>query len=553
MMLERWQLRCLEDLLALPYVQLGLLILLPAQDTGRPKGLWRAGWRLYSRMAGRSASGRLEDLRPLLSKVPDLSRLDAREGGIAQPGDCLGAEARARVRDLGLDFLLDLGGSQLQGNLCGLARYGVWAFRHGDEEKYPAFPPCFWEIYHGDNVTGASLRRHTGQPGSAVVLKKGFFKTIHHSYRKNLDQARFESARWPAQVCADLHNRRAEYLDGPPVKNKVAACTAPSNIQVLRFLTRLAGNYLSNVFHVLCRHEDWCIGTCPGPLERFLEPGARPDVRWLPRAARGAFFADPFAVSRGANLYVLFEAFDYRSCKGVICGSMMNGRGSLESSRTVFELPGHLSYPYLFEYEGDIYCIPEAAEAREVVLYRALELPHRWARVATLLPGLAAVDSTVFEHEGRWWLTAALAEEEPNSKLFIWHASDLRGPWQPHAGNPVKIDVRSARPAGTPFRHNGCLYRPAQDCSRTYGGRVLLQRVTRLTPTEFQEETAGVIEPPARSCYPEGLHTVCAVGNLVVLDGKRFVFNKDGFRHALARELAPLKAWFLGIKRGKDK
>ena len=40
----------------------------------------------------------------------------------------------------------------------------------------------------------------------------------------------------------------------------------------------------------------------------------------------------------------------------------------------------------------------------------------------------------------------------------------------------VKTDVRSARPAGTPFVYQGELYRPAQDCSRTYGGSIVIHR-----------------------------------------------------------------------------
>src|SRR5262249_24351028 len=260
-------------------------------------------------------------------------------------------------------FLLDLGASEVPGDLCRMARYGVWSFAHSDEGKYPAYPPCFWEIYHGDCVTVASLRRYTGEPGCGVILKQGVFKTIHHSYRKNLDQPRLESARWPAQVCTDMHNQRAEYLNAPPGPAATAGALPLSNVQVLRFLLKVAGNYLYNVFQVLCRHEDWQIGTCPGPVERFLEPGAHPKIRWFPRAGRGKFCADPFAVARGDNLYVLFEEFDYRSCKGVICATRVSSRGRVERPQTVLELPVHLSYPYLFEHDGEIYCIPEAAEA----------------------------------------------------------------------------------------------------------------------------------------------------------------------------------------------
>ena len=184
----------------------------------------------------------------------------------------------------------------------------------------------------------------------------------------------------------------------------------------------------------------------------------------------------------------------------------------------------HTSYPYLFEHLGQIYCVPETYQAREVSLYRAEEFPNRWVKVATLIEDLAGLDSTVFQHEGRWWLMATDNDDGPNRKLKAWYASELLGPWKPHAANPVKVDARSARPAGTPFMHNGHLYRPAQDSSREYGGRVILNRVLRLTPTEFREEQAVVIEPDEYGPYPDGLHTLSSVGDMTVIDGRKKVF-----------------------------
>jgi hypothetical protein len=72
---------------------------------------------------------------------------------------------------------------------------------------------------------------------------------------------------------------------------------------------------------------------------------------------------------------------------------------------------------------------------------------------------------------------------------------------------------------------DGKLCRPAQDCSRTYGGAVTINRVARLTPTEFAEAPVGRISPAADGRYGDGLHTICPVGRLTVIDGKCFVFD----------------------------
>jgi hypothetical protein len=103
-----------------------------------------------------------------------------------------------------------------------------------------------------------------------------------------------------------------------------------------------------------------------------------------------------------------------------------------------------------------------------------------------------------------------------------------------HALNPVQTDVRRARPGGTPFLHAGVLYRPAQDCSTSYGGRISLQRVTRLTPSEFAEETVSLLELSPEGSFPGGPHTVTPIGDVVLVDGRRTVLVPAAFRAFLA-------------------
>jgi hypothetical protein len=138
-----------------------------------------------------------------------------------------------------------------------------------------------------------------------------------------------------------------------------------------------------------------------------------------------------------------------------------------------------------------------------------------------LLRDFAALDATVIRHNGRWWLFCTCQDDLPECKLFLWHAPDLLGPWEPHALAPVKCDVRCSRPGGTPFVHQGELYRPTQDSSAGYGSALSINRVLRLTPEEFEEETVAHIRPPANGLYRDGIHTLSAVGGMTVLDGKR--------------------------------
>jgi hypothetical protein len=85
--------------------------------------------------------------------------------------------------------------------------------------------------------------------------------------------------------------------------------------------------------------------------------------------------------------------------------------------------------------------------------------------------------------------------------------------------NPVKIDVRSTRPAGSLFRRAGRLVRPSQDCSASYGGALTLCEVTRLSRADYAEVELEKLLP---GWLPSnlGFHTLSSSARLEVIDGK---------------------------------
>jgi hypothetical protein len=219
---------------------------------------------------------------------------------------------------------------------------------------------------------------------------------------------------------------------------------------------------------------------------------------------------------------------------GVIA-AMVAGEGSDVAKVQIGPQPAvHMSYPYIIEHDGQWLCIPETHQAKEVALYTAEHFPIQWRKLCTLIRDVEVVDATLFRFQDTWWIAAADAGlNSPSADLFLWFAKDLLGPWLAHSGNPVKTDVRSARPAGTPFIVDGILYRPTMDCSETYGGRVIINRVITLTPNSFDEVPVATIEPDRNGPYPDGLHTLSAAGDLTLVDGKRMLFVPAEFRRTL--------------------
>ena len=437
------------------------------------------------------------------------------------------------IVNLRLDVIVNLSKNKPGKKILNIPRYGLWSYRFNNDDSY-TFLSTFWRFYHGHETSNGRLIKYTGNENNGVVLRSGYFKTIGYSYSRHIDQLLAGSSNWLKQACIDLKNDINVYenIKSSTSKDKDNS-SYPSIFQISFFLSRIAKNLLKEVAAILFRHEKWNIGIMECPIQSFISPGRMPEIKWLPQQKNNRFIADPFGFVFQGNIYVAAEEFDYCNPKGKISVIAINDKNTLSKPETVIKLPAHMSYPYILEYQGDTYCIPETYENNNVALYIAEELPLKWKRVTTLIEDFSAVDSTIFQHNGYWWLFCTNKNTDPNNNLYIWYSEKLAGPYKSHANNPVKTDIRSARPGGTPFYHDGNLYRPAQDCTINYGRRVAINRIDVLNKIEFSEETVSVIEPDTDCKYRNGLHTISSVGNVTLIDGKYHKLSLCALRGAL--------------------
>jgi hypothetical protein len=535
--LEAWQADCVRQLLELDNVRLALLIVDPDAGTST-KPLRKVPFRrwlytLYRRSWFCRWPRQILDQQNIFRDVPQLTPTITLRGKFSQIFD---DKSVATIASYNLDFILRFGFNIIRGEILKVPRYGVWSFHHDDEKKYRGSPAGFWEIYYDDPVTGAILQRLTDRLDGGIVLRRGFFRTVRHSYVANISQLYGESAAWPAQICREIRAGRVSAFAAEPSCTDAPMFYPPTNLEMLRFMGKLWSNQFHRIARLLSLRDHWNIGVVDAPITKFLDPKFSPHVHWLPSQPSRGYFADPFhCPETGANnpkptTSVMVEEYDYAGAKGSISWlSLRKEQGSLriDDRGSAIALPMHLSYPYIFRYDGVVYCVPECWQSHAISLYRAVDPPRVWQKLATLVDAFDGVDPTLFQHEGRWWLLCSSRHQGSLHNLFIWYADTLLGPWRPHDGNPVKNDVRSSRPAGTPFAHEGHLYRPTQDCSRTYGGRVLLNRINKLTPEEFAEESVREICPIAP--YSDGVHTLSSCGEMTLIDGKRVVI-KSPFR-----------------------
>jgi hypothetical protein len=235
--------------------------------------------------------------------------------------------------------------------------------------------------------------------------------------------------------------------------------------------------------------------------------------------AKDRYWGDPFVVQRDGGYFVFLEEKLYATGKGRIACLHLDADGRLLGRHTALETDHHLSYPFIFERDGELFMLPESAANRTVDLYRCTRFPDAWEYVRTLMQDVYAVDATLLEHSGSAWLFANVKEQGGSSlnSLHLFMASDpFSSTWRPHPRNPVVRDIASARPAGRVFVQDGQLIRPSQDSSRRYGGALKFNRIAQLDENDYGEETVATFAP--RGGRIRATHTFNQSGDMTVID-----------------------------------
>jgi hypothetical protein len=527
-----WEAECIKNLIASGYAEPVLLI----RDRAKPqKEPWRKKFFRRDLLADRFDAWWLRKRAQALKQTDMtvyLQNLDVLDCDVVLKGrfsQYFTDEDVATIKRYQLDFILRFGFNIIRGEILQAARYGVWSYHHDDEHRYRGGPPCFWEMLHGDPRTGAILQRLTDRLDGGIILHRGYFKTSPVSYVKNLDRAYLGTTDWCARVCAEIVLGQTDKFHLPPSTSQAPIYRFPSNGMFLYFLLKVSCALLKRLWRLTFYIDVWNVGITENRLEEIVDNGYVEHIQWAKQDQPKHYTADPFAYRKNGKYHALVEDFDYAS-GGKICEVVFPDALEAYNFKTVFHNAYHMSYPYLFSENGDLYCLPETHENNKVCLYK--NVGSTWTYVRTLIDGLPIVDPVLFKYRDLYWLFFTLQDDGfyGNLKLHAAYAERLDATWQLHPLNPLKCDVSASRSAGNPVVIRGKLYRPSQDCSETYGGAVVVNEILALSPTTFEEVAVAHIKPRPTSPYPHGLHTLSALEQVTFVDSKRVVFDLWAWR-----------------------
>ena len=415
---------------------------------------------------------------------------------------------------LGLDAVVALGlERESKRHLASTAKYGVWSYSFDQPyllrdqyERQEPWVSC--ELIAIGAGVEHDLTLHAGYLGKRTTLPQ----TITHVLET--------TAYWPSRAAAEIIRQEL------PKHTASAATAARGEVNgpgMWRLMRRQASRQLRYATDKAFLLDIWNVGFISetAGIPSNADP---PAVDWLKPLRSHTFIADPFP-AQTSDRRLLVEHFSYRQgCRGQISAVDLPDDGSTPRIAGAINAPVHMSYPHTIRVGDKVYCTPETFEEARVNIYQSRS-DGSWKYKTSILDGLRVVDPTIIQIDALWWLFCTIENDHDDTKLFGFYAEEPFGKWLPHPLNPLKCDVRSARPAGAIIKTGGKVLRPTQDAAEHYGSAVNICEIVELSPSRFREKIIGRIEPDRTGPYPDGLHTLNRFDGGYVVDGLKRQFH----------------------------
>jgi hypothetical protein len=427
------------------------------------------------------------------------------------------------INQFNIDIFVRCGFGILRGDILNSAKYGVWSFHHGDNFANRGGPAGFWESMESWPETGSILQILTEDLDNGKVLYRSYSCTDKMSVKDNRSNYYWKSLSFMERKMRELYDMgEKDFFEKVADDNKHPTFyserlyTDPTN----RELAKLTFNKIIEKTKLLYTNrfflDQWILMF---HLKSEFSSSLWRYKKIIPPKDR--FWADPHVIYRDNKYYIFIEEYFYSTQKGHISLITMDENGVYSEPEIILDTPYHLSYPFVFEHENDLYMIPESIENKTIELYKCVEFPNKWEFQLNLMEDIVALDTTIVFHNNKYWLFANLIENDGASswdELFLFYADDLfSNDWKPHPQNPIVSDCKSARPAGKIFYENGSLYRPSQNCSHRYGYGFNICEITELNENNYAEEIVSRVKPNWDKQIV-GTHTFNRVNSLHIID-----------------------------------
>lgn len=385
-----------------------------------------------------------------------------------------------KIKNLDLDFLVR---GQLpyilKGEILCVCKNGLISIHHGDNTWNRGGPPAYWETYKQKNSTGFIIQRlnETIDKGEILFKSNIFTKATH---LLNLDNIYLESY-YGLEYLINNYLKIVKFNKKQYAIPTSSYLTVPNFYQSIVYLIKLFKIFILYTHRKLFKNLKWNVAFRTKQSKKIH----------IIKNPNNHFFADPFIISYRKKNVCFVEDFDFKKNKGQISAIEIFDNGEYKILGRCIEESFHLSFPFVFKFEDQLYMCPETKNANSINIYKCINFPLEWKHHKVIFKNISAVDPMIFNFKETWWLlftTGYNKTTDHNSRLFVYNSQNpINNTWQPITINPLYNDSRLSRNAGIIFKNNKVFRINQKHKAGFYGSDFSINEILELNKNIFKE------------------------------------------------------------------
>lgn len=257
-------------------------------------------------------------------------------------------------------------------------------------------------------------------------------------------------------------------------------------------------------------------------IERFGQ------VRWVKsESLKDCWIADPFILSvDDKRIQILAEQL-YKGIGRLVLLDVDLESMEIKRLKVILQLPTHLSFPYIWRENGEIYIMPENVESGKLKIWHFSVEKEELENSRTVVD-VPLEDAQLCKIGDKYYIMGVQYVHNDyfmcTKHLEIYSADTLFGPYSHR--QTIDNELRLERGAGMIWHEGNTIIRPAQNCENGYGTNLLFYRMKLQDDGTFSEKLEYEYHPDKnhpRSC---AFHTFNEKDGYVVVDGNAYVYPR---------------------------
>jgi len=390
-----------------------------------------------------------------------------------------------KSKDIDLFFILNF--DEKIANLCDLSRYGLLSVHtRTPRNKINNSPQGFSEVLSKSNKSGFSLIHQKKSNADIGIVFQGAFPTHNYYFANNMNLIKRRNIYIQNNLSFFIKNKyfKNYHKDHSYLFSKLQV--TPSLVQQITYCLSISNRLLQKMFKkFFFKKSYWSVGLYFSNWKNFLFN----EARIIPNP-KNCYLADPFIFSYADKDYCFLEEYSFENSKGTIVAYEISSK-KISRIGCIINESFHMSFPFIFEFEGGVFMLPETSENNDIRIYEATEFPIKWKLKKILMKDVFAVDSMIFFYNDLWWLFSNINPDNGTdacSDLNIFFATHpFSDTWEEHPLNPLIVDSELARNAGM-ILHDDEIFRVSQKQTfDMYGGEFQINKINLLDTQKYSE------------------------------------------------------------------